>query len=71
MIDWLQKLGTPERRVKAAAWLFVVSIIAWPITALTVFRHEPQGILGLSWGAIILTALQLVVATDVRREQDE
>lgn len=38
------------------SWLlFAGSLIGWPVTALTLFRDEPQGILGLSWLAIILT----------------
>ena len=43
---------------RALAWtLLVGSLIGWPLTALTVAREEPQFILGLSWLAIILTAL--------------
>jgi hypothetical protein len=53
------------------AWfLFIGSLFAWPITAMTVFRHEPQGVLGLSWFAITLTALDILSTTDVRQQQD-
>jgi hypothetical protein len=68
MIDWLRE---PENRVRAAVALFVVSIVAWPITALTVFRDEPQGILGLSWFAIILTCVDIIITTDVRQNTDD
>jgi hypothetical protein len=53
------------------AWtLLIGSIIGWPLTALTVFSNEPQGILGLSWAAIILTAVDILSTTDVRTKQD-
>lgn len=52
-------------------FLFIGSLIAWPITALTIFRDEPQGVLGLSWFAITLTALDILSTTDVRKTQDE
>lgn len=40
------------------AWaLLVGSLVGWPVSALTLARSEPQFILGLSWLAIILTAL--------------
>lgn len=70
MIDWLRRALPPERRVTIAAWCLVAAVIAWPVTALTIFASEPQGILGLSWGAIILTFLQILLATDIRREQE-
>lgn len=53
------------------AWaLLIGSLIGWPLTALTVFRHEPQGILGLSWLAILLTAADIVITSNVRQEQE-
>lgn len=61
----------PQLRVRAAAILLVICVIAWPITAMTVFRDEPQGILGLSWGAIIITALDIILTADVSKKQDE
>jgi hypothetical protein len=38
---------------------------------MTVFREEPQGILGLSWLAIILTMLDIFLTTDVRAHDDD
>lgn len=54
------------------AWLlFIGSLVCWPVTAITIFRDEPQGILGLSWAAIALTALDILSTTDVRKEQED
>lgn len=52
-----------------AAWVLLAgSIIGWPISALTVFRDEPQGILGLSWLAIILTCAELLTSSQVHED---
>lgn len=52
-----------------AAWcLLVGSIIGWPVGALTVFRDEPQGILGLSFLAIIIECASLLTASQVHEE---
>jgi len=45
--------------------LVVISVIGWPITALTIFKDEPQGILGLSWAAILLTAVDILLTAEV------
>jgi hypothetical protein len=53
-----------------AAWILLIgSVIAWPVTAVTVFRDEPQGILGLSFLAIILEAGSLLTSSQVHEEQ--
>lgn len=65
------KAGSPNVRRLAALWLLAFTIVAWPISALTIFRSEPQGILGLSWLAISITALDIVLTSDVRAEQDD
>jgi len=51
--------------------LVAVSLIGWPVTALTVARGEPQFILALSWLAITLTAVDVAATTDVRAEVDD
>lgn len=61
---------SPKMRVRAAWGLLVASIVGWPITALTIAREEPPVVLGLSWLAITLTALDILSTQDVRREQD-
>lgn len=49
------------------AWILLIgSIVAWPITAMTIFKQEPQGILGLSWAAIILTAVDILSTQQVK-----
>jgi uncharacterized membrane protein YfcA len=60
----------PKHRVKLAWLLLIGSLIGWPLSALTWASKEPQFILGLSWLAITLTALDLLATTDVRKEQD-
>jgi hypothetical protein len=55
-----------------AAWaLLVISAVGWPTSALTVARHEPQFVLGLSWAAIIIEALSFLTASQVREKQDD
>ena len=60
----------PKHRVWAAWGLLVVCVVGWPVSALTVFSGEPQGILGLSWAAIIITCLDIVATSDVRKSQE-
>jgi hypothetical protein len=51
------------------AWaLLVGSLIGWPLSALTVARHEPQFVLGLSWLAITLTAVDILMTADVHQK---
>ncbi len=49
-----------------ATGLLVTSVIGWPVSQLTIFASEPPGILGLSWLAILLTALDILATTDTR-----
>lgn len=54
------------------AWAFFLgSIVLWPITQLTVAKHEPPFTLGLSWLAIILTAADFLKTSMVHEEQGE
>lgn len=69
---------TPRRRslIQRAevglAWtLLVGSLIGWPVTALWVARDEPPVVLGLSWLAITLTALDLLKTSRVHRDQTD
>lgn len=61
----------PRLRRRLALWIVVVSLVAWPASALTVARHEPQFVLGLSWFAITLTAVDVLSTSDVRVEVDD
>lgn len=62
---------SPAARRKLAVGLLVASIIGWPLTALTIAKDEPPVVLGLSWFAITITALDVLLTTDVRAEQDD
>lgn len=51
------------------SWVLLIgSIVGWPVTSLTIFATEPQGILGLSWFAIILGAFNTIVTATVNDE---
>lgn len=53
------------------AWvLLVCSILGWPVSAVTFARGEPPTVLGLSWLAITLTALDFLKTSRVHRDQD-
>jgi uncharacterized membrane protein YfcA len=62
---------SPRNRVRFAWVLLIGSLIGWPLTALTVAQDEPQIVLALSWLAITLTALNIILTADVRNEQDD
>lgn len=50
--------------------LFIGSLIGWPLSQLTFASDEPPLILGLSWLAIIVTAIGVIVTADIRKEQE-
>lgn len=71
-------MSTPQGNLQWArartvtAWVMLVgSIVGWPVSALTVARHEPQFVLGLSWLAIVLTAMDLLSTSQVYERQDD
>jgi len=46
---------------RVIAWFaFIGGIVGWPVSAFTIFSAEPQGILALSWLAIIYTGYQIL-----------
>lgn len=61
----------PRVRIRLAWTLLCASVVGWPLSALTVASDEPQFVLGLSWLAITLTAMDILATTDVRREQED
>jgi hypothetical protein len=68
----LQLPGKIARARVVFAWVLLVgSMVGWPLSALTVARHEPQFVLGLSWLAITLTAMDILQTTSVRATQEE
>lgn len=62
---------SPKIRVYLAWALLFVCVIGWPVSMFTFAKNEPPAILSLSWGAMILTCLDIVSTQDVRKEQDE
>lgn len=61
---------TKHLEVTLAWTLLVGSLIGWPLSALTWAKGEPQFILGLSWLAITLTALDFLKTARVHRDQE-
>lgn len=65
----------PRTAADLTVWLswavLATCVIAWPITSLTVFRGEPQGVLGLSWVALILSAANTILTAVVNRKTDD
>jgi hypothetical protein len=58
-----------RRARTVAAWcLLIGSIIGWPACALTIARHEPPVVLGLSFLAIVIESLSLLTASQVHEE---
>lgn len=58
-----------RRARTVTAWaLLAGSIIGWPISAVTVFRSEPQGILGLSFLAIIIASAELLTSSQTAED---
>lgn len=48
-------------------WVLLgASIIGWPISQFTWARNEPPTVLALSWIAIILTALNVLLTEEVK-----
>lgn len=62
---------SPVARLRVAWVVVVVSIIGWPLSAVTFASKEPQFVLGLSWLALTITALDVLSTSDVRAEQDD
>ena len=67
----LVKYLSPKVRYRIAAVILDLSVLGWPLSALTVAKGEPPFILGLSWLAITITAFDVLCTTDVRNTQEE
>ena len=61
---------SPHAQVRFAWVLLVLSIIGWPITALTIAKSEPQVVLGLSWFAIVVGAVSTLLTAEVKEKQE-
>jgi hypothetical protein len=64
-------LVSPKVRVRAAWVLLVLCLIGWPVSLFSFAATEPPWVLSLSWGAMILTCVDIVSTTDVRKQQDD
>lgn len=58
-------------RVRFAACLLAGTATGWPLSALTFARSEPPVVLALSWIAIGLTAVDILLTATVSQKQDE
>lgn len=56
--------------VGLAVALLVGALIGWPLSALWWAKDEPPFVLGLSWLAIVLTALDFLKTARVHRDQE-
>jgi uncharacterized membrane protein YfcA len=54
------------------AWFFLIGcIIGWPVSQLTVAKHEPPFTLGLSWLAAVISAVQWLKSCRIHIDQDD
>jgi hypothetical protein len=67
----VSKQGIRRFEVHFAWTLLVVSLCGWPVSAMTWAKDEPATVLGLSWLAITLTALDFLKTARVHRDQTE
>lgn len=67
----MSRLANPRFRRCLAIVLLIGSLVGWPLSALTLAAGEPPFILGLSWLALTLTALDILATTDVRVQDEE
>lgn len=75
MFKWLKE---PKHRVRAATILLWLCVIGWIATHTVMLITTPAGasswvfhvLLAISWIAIIITCIDVIVTTDVRKEID-
>lgn len=63
---------SPSKRVKIAWVLLILSVLGgiWSVVFLAKSGYE-KVLMAISWGAITITALDLVATTDVRNNDDD
>jgi hypothetical protein len=59
----------PKWRVRGAWALLILSIVGYPVCAMTIARNEPPVVLFLSFLAITITALDLLSTNQVHKKQ--
>lgn len=62
VIVWLRN---PYVQIRLSTWLLVIALINWPLSHFTYASNEPPLVLSLSWAAIVLTCVSIIVTTDV------
>jgi hypothetical protein len=76
LLDWFSAID-PHRRRKAALWALLVSLVLGHANiGLFLLGLVPPAVMDaitnyLSWLALVITALDLLMTSDVRVEQDE
>lgn len=62
----------PEKRLRVAAWLFWLSILAGAYSVLFLAQGGyEQVLMGISWGAITITCVDVVLTADVRDNDED
>lgn len=71
LLDNVEDVLFDRNVAQFTGWImFVGGIVGWPVTALTLFTNEPQGILGLSWIAVIYSGFQVLQQTYTNKMVD-
>jgi hypothetical protein len=67
-LGWLDSPKGRQGRVVLGLFLFLFSLVNWPLSMFTYASTEPPVVLSLSWFAIIIEALTLITASQVFEE---
>jgi hypothetical protein len=51
--------------------LVVFCLIGWPVSQFWMAADEPPHVLALSWGALLLTAIDIAFTADVHKTTDK
>lgn len=69
---------SPHTRVRFAKILLAVVLLGWASTHILMVAAKPPEaswvfhvLLGISWLALVLTCLDIIASTDVRRRQED
>lgn len=63
-------MNSKQRRYLALG-LLIAAVIGWPVSAVTIARNEPQVVLGLSWIAIILSAMDALFIVEEGQDKKD
>lgn len=68
-IKMLRKVD-PETRLNVAAYLFWISLILGALSVVLLAKNSYEKVLmGISWGAINITCIDVILTADVRAEE--